>query len=198
VPSEDVPQLALRYGCPSVAFTYNEPTIWGEYVADICKAARDAGVNTVIVTNGYITREVFHDIYDHVDAANVDLKAFTEGFYGEITLTHMKPVLDTLLWLRNETNVWFEITNLMIPGLNDDPEETGKLAEWILRNLGPDVPLHFTAFHPDFKLRDRPPTPPETLHRARRIALDAGLHFAMKETFMRGAEIPCALRAIRC
>jgi pyruvate formate lyase activating enzyme len=174
---DQVPLLALEHGCPSIAFTYNEPTIWGEYVIDICKAARPLGIKTVMVTNGYITREAFHEIYDHIDAANVDLKAFTENFYGKITLTHLQPVLDTLLWLKNETNVWFEITNLMIPTLNDDPCETRKLAAWILANLGPDVPLHFTAFHPDFKLQDKPRTPPETLHQARAIAREAGLHF---------------------
>jgi pyruvate formate lyase activating enzyme len=177
VPPEDVPLLAVKYGCDSVAFTYNEPTIWGEYVIDICHAAKQRGINTVMVTNGYITREAFHDIYDHVDAANVDLKAFTEQFYGRITLTHLEPVLETLKWLKTETNVWFEITNLMIPTLNDDPNETRKLSEWILENLGPDVPLHFTAFHPDFKLRDKPPTPPATLHRAWAIAREVGLHF---------------------
>jgi pyruvate formate lyase activating enzyme len=177
VSPEDVPLLAQRYGCDSVAFTYNEPTIWGEYVIDICKAARRAGLKTVMVTNGYITREAFHDIYDHIDAANVDLKAFTENFYGKITLTHLEPVLETLQWLKSETSVWVEITNLMIPTLNDDPAETRKLADWILNNLGPDVPLHFTAFHPDFKLQNKPRTPPQTLHRARRIALEAGLHY---------------------
>ena len=144
---------------------------------DICHAAKEHGLKTVMVSNGYITYEAFHDIYDHVDAANIDLKAFTEDFYGKITLTHLQPVLDTLKWLKNETNVWFEITNLMIPTLNDDRGETRELSEWILENLGPDVPLHFTAFHPDFKLQDKPPTPPETLHAARRIALDAGLNF---------------------
>jgi pyruvate formate lyase activating enzyme len=177
VSPEDVPLLAQRYGCDSVAFTYNEPTIWGEYVIDICKAAERAGLKTVMVTNGYITREAFHDIYDHIDAANVDLKAFTENFYGKITLTHLEPVLETLQWLKSETSVWVEITNLMIPTLNDDPAETRKLADWILNNLGPDVPLHFTAFHPDFKLQNKPRTPPQTLHRARRIALEAGLHY---------------------
>jgi pyruvate formate lyase activating enzyme len=177
LPAEQIPILAREHGCDSVAFTYNEPTIWGEYIIDICKAAKPYGLKTVMVTNGYITHEAFHDIYDHIDAANVDLKAFTEDFYGKITLTHLQPVLDTLLWLKNETSVWFEITNLMIPTLNDDPDETRKLADWILLHLGPDVPLHFTAFHPDFKLQDKPPTPPATLHRARRIALDAGLHF---------------------
>jgi pyruvate formate lyase activating enzyme len=177
VPPEEVPLLAMEYGCDSIAFTYNEPTIWGEYVIDICRAASKYGLKTVMVTNGYITYEAFHDIYDHVDAANVDLKAFTEGFYGKITLTHLEPVLKTLEWLKHETNVWFELTNLMIPTLNDDPAETQRLAEWVMQHLGPDVPLHFTAFHPDFKLRDKPPTPPETLHRAREIALKAGLHF---------------------
>jgi pyruvate formate lyase activating enzyme len=177
VAPEEVPLLARRHNCRSIAFTYNEPTIWGEYVIDICRAAKQQGLKTVMVSNGYITREAFHDIYDHIDAANVDLKAFTESFYGKITLTHLQPVLDTLQWLKNETNVWFEITNLMIPTLNDDPVETRKLADWILEHLGPDVPLHFTAFHPDFKLQDKPRTPPETLDRARAIALEAGLHY---------------------
>ena len=121
VPPEDVVLLAIRNGCPSIAFTYNEPTIWGEYVIDICAAAKEYGLNTVMVSNGYITYDAFHDIYDHVDAANIDLKAFTENFYGRITLTHLQPVLDTLQWLKNETNVWFEITNLIIPTLNDAP-----------------------------------------------------------------------------
>src|SRR5947209_2852303 len=162
---------------PVAGVTYNEPTIWGEYVIDICAAAKEYGLNTVMVTNGYITYDAFHDIYDHIDAANVDLKAFTENFYGKITLTHLQPVLETLEWLQKETNVWFEITNLMIPTLNDDPAETRKLAEWILEHLGPEVPLHFTAFHPDFKLQDKPPTPRETLHLARKIAREVGLHY---------------------
>ncbi len=187
VPPEDVVALAMRHGCPSIAFTYNEPTIWGEYVVDICDAAHAAGLATVMVTNGYVTREAFHDIYDHVDAANVDLKAFTEDFYGKTTLTHLQPVLDMLTWLKNETQVWFEITNLIIPTLNDDPGETRLLAEWILEHLGPDVPLHFTAFHPDFKLRDKPHTPPETLHRARAIALEAGLHYVYEGNIVTGA-----------
>ena len=177
VPPEDVPRLARHHGCDSIAFTYNEPTIWGEYVMDICKAAEGSGLKTVMVTNGYITYEAFHDIYDHIDAANVDLKAFTEGFYGKTTLTHLEPVLKTLEWLKQETQVWFEITNLMIPTLNDDPAETKRLADWIVEHLGPDVPLHFTAFHPDFKLRDKPATPPETLHRAREIAQAAGVRY---------------------
>jgi pyruvate formate lyase activating enzyme len=192
VSPEDVPLLALEHGCESIAFTYNEPTIWGEYVIDICRAAKDHGLKTVMVSNGYITREAFHDIYDHIDAANIDLKAFTETFYGKITLTHLQPVLDTLQWLKNETSVWFELTNLLIPTLNDDAEEIGKLSEWVMQHLGPDVPLHFTAFHPDFKLRDKPATPPETLHRARKIALAAGLHYVYEgNIFSEGAHTAC-------
>ena len=192
VEPEDVPLLALEYGCESIAFTYNEPTIWGEYVIDICKAAKDRGLKTVMVSNGYITREAFHDIYDNVDAANIDLKAFTENFYGRITLTHLQPVLDTLQWLKNETSVWFELTNLLIPTLNDGAEEIGKLSAWVMQHLGPDVPLHFTAFHPDFKLRDKPPTPPETLHRAREIAREAGLNYVYEgNIFSEGANTAC-------
>ena len=168
---------AIEYGCPSLAFTYNEPTIWGEYVVDIAKVAHQMGLKTVMVTNGYITREALHDVYEHIDAANVDLKAFTENFYSKITLTHLQPVLDTLKILRRETNVWFELTNLIIPTLNDAAEEVRELSAWVLENLGDDVPLHFTAFHPDFKLRDKPRTPPETLHRARRIAMEMGLKY---------------------
>ncbi len=175
--AEGVVEVAQAHGAPTIAFTYNEPTIWGEYVIDISRAARARGLKTVMVSNGYITREAFHDIYDHIDAANIDLKAFGEDFYGRITLTHLQPVLETLEWLKKETEVWVEITNLMIPTLNDDPEETKRLADWIFEHMGPDVPVHFTAFHPDFKLRDKPRTPEETLHRARRIAREAGLRY---------------------
>lgn len=192
VSAEDVPLLALQHGCESIAFTYNEPTIWGEYVIDICKAAKKHGLKTVMVSNGYIAREAFHDIYDHIDAANIDLKAFTENFYGKITLTHLQPVLDTLQWLKNETSVWFELTNLLIPTLNDGAEEIGQLSQWVLQNLGPDVPVHFTAFHPDFKLQDKPATPPETLRRARKIAMDAGLHYVYEgNIFSDGASTRC-------
>jgi pyruvate formate lyase activating enzyme len=192
MPAEDVVLLAIRYGCPSIAFTYNEPTIWGEYVIDICQAAKEHGLNTVMVSNGYVTYEAFHDIYDHVDAANIDLKAFTEDFYGKITLTHLQPVLETLEWLKKETNVWLEITNLIIPTLNDAGSETRELAAWVLEHLGPDVPLHFTAFHPDFKLQDKPRTPPETLHAAREIALNTGLHYVYEGNILsNGAHTSC-------
>ncbi len=174
---QQVVELAIDRRTPHIAFTYNEPTIWGEYVIDIAREAHAAGINTVMVSNGYVTREAFFDIYRYIDAANIDLKGFTEKFYSKITLTHLQPVLDVLKWLRHETGVWFEITNLIIPTLNDDDSEFKQLCDWVLENLGDDVPLHFTAFHPDFKLQDKPPTPPETLHRARRMAMQMGLKY---------------------
>jgi pyruvate formate lyase activating enzyme len=172
-----VVETALRYGTPHIAFTYNEPTIWAEYAIDIAREAHAAGLHTVMVSNGYITREAFFEVYRHIDAANIDLKGFTEKFYSKITLTHLQPVLEVLRWLRHETDVWFEMTNLIIPTLNDADEELKELCGWVLQNLGDDVPLHFTAFHPDFKLMDKPATPPETLHRARAIAMEMGLKF---------------------
>ncbi len=174
---EQVIALANRYRSPSIAFTYNEPTIWGEYVLDIARMAHDEGLCTVMVTNGYIAREAFFDIYRHIDAANVDVKGMSEKFYAQATLAHLAPVLDTLRWLRHETGVWFEITNLLIPTLNDSDSELKRLCDWVLENLGDDVPLHFSAFHPAFKLLDKPPTPPATVHRARAIALQMGLKF---------------------
>jgi len=187
-----VVDLAQEQGCPHLAFTYNEPTIWGEYVIDISKAAHQRGLNTVMVSNGYITREAFFDVYQHIDAANIDLKAFTENFYSKVTLTHLLPVLETLKWLRHETNVWFEVTNLIIPTLNDDESEFQKLCDWMLNNIGDDVPLHFTAFHPDFKLQDKPATPPETLHHARKIAMQMGLKYVYEgNIFSDGAHTIC-------
>jgi pyruvate formate lyase activating enzyme len=173
----DVCVNAVRHRCPSLAFTYNEPTIWGEYVIDISKRAHDVGLKTVMVTNGYISEQPFYDIYRHIDGANVDLKAFTETFYAKITLSHLAPVMETLKRLKRDTNVWFEITNLMIPSLNDDPGEVRKLSDWVLENLGDGVPVHFTAFHPDFKLTELPRTPQETLETARNIALETGLKY---------------------
>ncbi len=175
-PSEVV-SLALSYNCPSIAFTYNDPTIWGEYVVDISRIAKERGLKSVMVTAGYITEEAREDVYQYIDAANVDLKAFTEEFYHKLTFSHLDPILDTLKWLRHETDVWFEITNLMIPGENDDVDETKRMCGWILDNLGDDVPLHFTAFHPDFKMMDKPPTPARTLTRARQLAISMGLQY---------------------
>ena len=174
---EAVVQTAIKHGCPSIAFTYNEPTIWGEYVIDIAKAAHRQGLKTVMVTNGYITPEALFDIYEHIDAANVDLKAFTENFYAKITLTHLAPTLEALKLLREKTSVWLELTTLLIPTLNDATGEIEQLSDWVLENLGDETPLHFTAFHPDFKLRDKPRTPPETVHAARRIARARGLKY---------------------
>jgi pyruvate formate lyase activating enzyme len=174
---DEVVEAAIAHRCSSIAFTYNEPTIWAEYVVDIAKAAHARHLKTVMVTNGYIAPEAFKDVYQWIDAANVDLKAFTEDFYSHLTLTHLAPVLEILKRLKHETNVWVEITNLIIPTHNDTEEETRQLSEWILENMGDDVPLHFTAFHPDFKLRDIPRTPHATLHRARQLALECGLKY---------------------
>ena len=174
---EEVVKLARMHNVPSIAFTYNDPVIWGEYVIDISRLARQCGLKSVMVTAGYITPEARGEVYRYIDAANVDLKAFTERFYHKLTFSHLDPVLETLKWLKNETDVWFEITNLMIPGENDDPEETRQLCDWVLKNLGDSVPLHFTAFHPDFKMMDKPRTPASTLRRARGIALSMGVKY---------------------
>ncbi|MGZ3426925.1 MAG: AmmeMemoRadiSam system radical SAM enzyme, partial [Polyangia bacterium] len=144
---------------------------------DIAKEARARGVRSVLVTAGYVTAEARPELYENIDAANVDLKAFTEDFYHKVTFSHLDPVLDTLKWIKRDTKVWLEITNLMIPGLNDAESETRKLAEWIGAELGDEVPLHFTGFHPDFKMRDIPSTPSSTLTRARAIAREVGLKY---------------------
>lgn len=171
----DIANAAMGHGCRSVAFTYNDPVIFAEYAIDTAKACRERGIASVAVTAGYMHAEPRRDFYAHMDAANVDLKAFTEDFYLHQTGAHLAPVLDTLLYLRHETTVWLEITTLLIPGLNDSNPELTALSRWVANELGPDVPIHFTAFHPDYKLDTLPPTPPATLTRARRIALDAGL-----------------------
>jgi pyruvate formate lyase activating enzyme len=173
-----IADAAVRLGCHSVAFTYNDPVIFLEYAIDIADACRERGVKAVAVTAGYIEPGPRAEFYRHMDAANVDLKAFTEDFYRTVCAAHLRPVLDTLEYLRHETDVWFEITNLMIPGLNDAPEETDAMTRWIVEHLGPDVPVHFTAFHPDWKMRDRPPTPPAMLSRAREIAISNGVRYA--------------------
>ncbi|HET6373646.1 MAG TPA: AmmeMemoRadiSam system radical SAM enzyme [Candidatus Polarisedimenticolia bacterium] len=171
---EEVVFAASSRRCPAIAFTYNEPTIWGEYVIDISKSARAAGIKTVMVTNGYVTPEALEDIYEWIDAANVDLKGFTEDFYRKVTLTHLEPVLSALPLLKKK-GVWVEITTLLIPTLNDDMDEIRRLAEWVRDNMGAEQPLHFTAFHPDFKLTDLPSTSHELIHEARQTAIRAGL-----------------------
>jgi pyruvate formate lyase activating enzyme len=173
---EGIADAALRHGCKSVAFTYNDPVIFLEYAVDTARACRERGLETVAVTAGYITPEARPELYRDMTAANVDLKGFTEDFYWKVTASHLQPVLDTLVWLKHETDVWFEITTLLIPGLNDSDDELARECDWILDNLGPDVPLHFTAYHPDYKMTI-PATPPATLSRARRIGMQAGLHY---------------------
>jgi len=177
VSPEDVVKLAKKHNVNSIAYTYNDPTIFGEYVIDISKMARDEGISSVMVTAGYIDKNARKDIYKYVDAANVDLKAFSEVFYRKLTLSNLNDVLDTLLWLKNETDVWFEITTLLIPDENDTDTELKKMCEWILTNLGDSVPLHFTAFHPDFKMTDKPPTPQNTINNARKIAISEGINY---------------------
>jgi pyruvate formate lyase activating enzyme len=177
VSPEQVIDLAMAQGCPSVAMTYNDPVIWAEYAIDIARAGKRRGIKSVLVTAGYVTPEARPELFADIDAANIDIKAFTDDFYHKVTFAHLAPVLDTLKWVKRETKVWLELTNLMIPGLNDDEAETRRLCEWIATELGMDVPLHFTAFHPDFKMRDIPRTPPATLTRAREIARQIGLRY---------------------
>lgn len=172
---EAIAAAAVDLGCSSVAFTYNDPTIFLEYAIDVADACRAVGVKTVAVTAGYINPEPRRDLYAHLDAANVDLKGFTEEFYKRVCAGHLEPVLDTLEHLRS-TDVWFEITTLLIPGRNDSDEELDQLTTWVADRLGPDVPLHFTAFHPDFKMRDIEATSVATLRRGREWGRRNGLH----------------------
>ena len=172
---EAIAEAALKQGCSSVAFTYNDPTIFAEWAMDVADACHALGLKTVSVTAGYIRADPRRSLYAKMDAANVDLKAFTEGFYQKLCFAHLQPVLETLEYLVKETSVWVEVTTLLIPGHNDSEEEVARLSEWMVEHLGPQVPLHFSAFHPDFKLLDVPPTPVATLRRARAQALAAGL-----------------------
>jgi len=174
---EEIARRAVELGCRSVAFTYNDPVIFAEYALDVAEACHTHGVQTVAVTAGYIHAEPRREFYAQMDAANVDLKGFTEDFYARFTLSHLRPVLDTLEYVKHHTRTWLEITTLLIPGLNDGDEELKALSRWVHEHLGPDVPLHFTAFHPDYKLTDVPPTPKATLRRARALALAEGLRF---------------------
>jgi len=175
---ELIARAAERLGCRSVAFTYNDPVIFLEYAIDVVEACHARGIKAVAVTAGEICPQPREKFHRFMDAANVDLKGFTEGFYKNVCAGQLQPVLDTLVYLRHETSVWFEITNLVIPGLNDSDEELEAMTAWIVEHLGADVPIHFTAFHPDWKMRDRPHTPRDTLTRARRIALANGVRYA--------------------
>ncbi len=176
-PPRAVALAARRLGCSSVAFTYNDPVVFMEYAMDVADACHELGLRAVAVTAGYMRDKARREFYSHMDAANVDLKGFTRDFYFRTCAGELEPVLETLQYLKHGTRVWLELTNLVIPGLNDSGKETGGMVDWILRKLGPDTPLHFTAFHPDYKMTDRGATPAATLARARGLALRAGLRF---------------------
>ncbi|MBW3661079.1 MAG: AmmeMemoRadiSam system radical SAM enzyme [Gemmatimonadetes bacterium] len=175
---EAVAAEAERLGCRSVAFTYNDPVVFHEYAIDVAAACRERGIAAVAVTAGYVNPGPRREFYRSMDAANVDLKSFSNDFYRKIAAGSLEPVLDTLRYLKHETDVWFEVTTLLIPGENDSDAELDAMTRWFVAELGPDVPLHFTAFHPDWRMRDRPPTPPSTLTRARRIAMENGVRYA--------------------
>jgi len=172
-----IAEAAAGAGCTSVAFTYNDPVIFLEYAVDTARACHERGVRTVAVSAGYITPAARPRFFADMDAANIDLKAFSERFYSKLCFAELEPVKDTLVWLRRESSVWLEVTTLLIPGENDSDDEVARLCDWMAEALGPDVPLHFTAFHPDFKLVDHEHTPAATLTRARRRALAAGLRY---------------------
>lgn len=175
---EQLAKTAQALDCKSIAFTYNDPVIFLEYAIDIAQACRQLDIQSVAVTAGYICEKPRRHFFDHMDAANVDLKGFTERFYHKICGGHLAPVLDTLQYLKHETDVWFELTTLLIPEQNDSNVEIEKMTRWVVDHLGTDVPMHFTAFHPDWKMLDTPPTPPKTLTRARQIALSNGIQYA--------------------
>jgi pyruvate formate lyase activating enzyme len=175
---EAIARAAEALGCRSVAYTYNDPVIFHEYAIDVAKACRARGVKSVAVTAGYICPEPRKEFFSWMDAANVDLKGFTEAFYHKLCSGHLQPVLETLEYLAHETDVWVELTTLLIPGENDSESELEEMTQWVVERLGPEVPMHFTAFHPDFKMLDHPPTPPATLARARAIAMKNGVRYA--------------------
>ncbi len=175
---ERLVETAVELGCRSIAFTYNDPVIFLEYAVDVAKACRELGVKSVAVSAGYINAEPRREFFQYIDAANIDLKAFTESFYHKICGGHLQNILETLQYIAHETNVWLELTTLIIPGENDSDAELNEMTSWVVENLGADVPMHFSAFHPDWKMQDTPATPPETLNRARQIAMRNGVHYA--------------------
>ncbi len=173
----EIVRVAKKTRCKSVAFTYNDPVIFAEFAIDTAIACHEAGLKSIAVTAGYIHPKPARELFSFIDATNVDLKGFSEEFYNKVTGGHLAPVLDLLCYIHHETDVWLEITTLLIPGLNDSEKEIAELSRWISTHLGPDVPLHFSAFHPDFRMLDLPPTPRETLSMGRKIAMDEGLRF---------------------
>ena len=175
---ELIARAAQRLNCSSVAYTYNDPVIFHEYAIDVARACHEKGIRSVAVTAGYVCPEPRREFYQHMDAANVDLKAFTEEFYHKITGSHLAPILETLEYIKHETSTWLETTTLLIPGKNDSEKELNDMTGWVVDKLGPDVPMHFSAFHPDWKMLDVPATPKETLVRARDIAMQNGVRYA--------------------
>ena len=171
-------ETAIELGCQSIAFTYNDPVIFLEYAVDVAKACRELGVKSVAVSAGYIQDAPRREFFQHMDAANIDLKAFTESFYKKICGGELANVLETLQYIVHETEVWLELTTLIIPGENDSDTELDTMTSWVVENLGSDVPMHFSAFHPDWKMQDTPATPPETLTKARQIAMKNGVRYA--------------------
>ncbi|MEE9493810.1 MAG: AmmeMemoRadiSam system radical SAM enzyme [Gammaproteobacteria bacterium] len=175
---ELIASVAEQLQCRSVAYTYNDPVIFHEYAIDVARACHEKGIKSVAVSAGYICPEPRAEFYQHIDAVNIDLKAFTDDFYYKITGSHLAPVLETLEYIHNETDVWLEITTLLIPGMNDSDEEIEEMTQWVVDKLGVNVPMHFSAFHPDWKMRNIPATPSETLARARKIAMNNGVRYA--------------------
>lgn len=177
-PPERIAHVARELGCRSIAYTYNDPVIFMEYAIDVASACRESGIRSVAVTAGYMCDEPRQEFYQYMDAANVDLKGFTDRFYWKLAGGHLQPVLDTMLYLKHHTDVWFELTTLLIPGENDSDKELEEMTQWVVENLGTEVPMHFTAFHPDWKMMNTPRTPAATLSRARRIAMKNGVRYA--------------------
>jgi pyruvate formate lyase activating enzyme len=175
---EQLARAASDLSCRSIAYTYNDPIIFLEYAVDVAAACREQDIKSVAVTAGYVDPEPRRDFFQAMDAANIDLKAFTDRFYYKICGGHLAPVLETLEYVRHETTAWLELTTLLIPGENDSDKELDEMTAWVVEHLGPDVPMHFTAFHPDWKMRDVGPTPPATLTRARKIAMGNGVRYA--------------------
>jgi pyruvate formate lyase activating enzyme len=173
----DIVAAAVANDIPSIAFTYNDPIVFAEYAIDTANAASSAGVKSVAVTAGYLSKSARAEFFAPMAATNIDLKAMDENFYWRLTGGHLKDVLETISFVYHETDVWLELTNLVIPGYNDSDHQIGKLAKWVADELGINVPIHFSAFHPDFKMKDVPATPVATLRRARETAMEAGLKF---------------------
>ncbi len=173
---EDVVAAARRAHCRSIAYTYTEPTVFFEFAYDTAKLAHQEGLLNVFVTNGYMTSEALHMIEPYLDAANVDLKAFSDDFYKEQCSAKRKHVMETLELMKS-LGIFVEVTTLLIPGLNDDKTELKQLASFVADSIGPETPWHISRFHPTYKLTDRPPTPAESIQQARQIGLDAGLRY---------------------